>query len=214
MTYSPASLGGTVLALLLAGGAARADFISWSYNWSRSPGVIASDNHPATGYITLTDESLKNAVGDSNIVATNLRTYSTATAADPDRFTAKVYTLTLFLLDQDSGRSTTLRFTGQFDGTLTSASANIQNTFLGPTTQTVVLGDHLYTVTLDHYSPPGPTGAVNSGSISAHATITVATVFQQPEPGTLVLACLGAGLLALAGRRGRRAALLLRTLQS
>jgi hypothetical protein len=196
---------------LLAGGAARADFISWSYNWSRSPGVIASDNHPATGYITLTDESLKNAVGDSNIVATNLRTYSAASTADPDRFTAKVYTLNLFLLDQESGRSTTLTFTGQFDGTLTAASANIQNTFLGPSTQTVVLGDHLYTVTLDHYSPPGPTGAVNSGSISAHASITVGTVFQQPEPSALALAGLGAGLLALTRRRGLRVVISLRT---
>jgi hypothetical protein len=212
MTCSPASLGKAVLVLLLAGSGARADFISWSYNWSRSPGVIVSDNHPATGYITLTDESLKNAVGDSNTVATNLRTYSTASSTDPDRFTAKVYTLSLFLLDQDSGRRTTLTFTGQFDGTLTAASANIQNTFLGPTTQTVVLGDHLYTVTLDHYSPPGPTGAVNSGSISAHASITVATVFQQPEPDALLLAGLGAGLLALRRRRRLRVAISLRIL--
>jgi hypothetical protein len=195
---------------LLAESAVRADFISWSYSWSRSPGTIVSDNHPATGYITLTEESLKSAIGDSNIVATDLRTYSTATSADPDRFTAKGYTLHLFLLDQDSGRSTTLTFTGQFDGTLTASSANIQNTFLGQTTQAALLGNHLYTATLNHYSPPGPTGAVNSGSISAHATISVATIFQQPEPDALVLAGLGAGFLTLTCRRGRRMLLFLR----
>jgi hypothetical protein len=193
---------------LLAGSTAHADFINWSYSWSRSPGTIISDNHPATGYITLTEESLKSAIGDSNIVATDLRTFSTATSADPDRFTAKVYTLSLFLLDQDSGHSATLTFTGQFDGTLTASSANIQNTFLGQTTQSVLLGNNLYTATLDHYSPPGPTGAVNSGSISAHATITVATLFQQPEPDALVLAGLGAGFLTLTWRRTRRRAAL------
>src|SRR5262245_56434838 len=84
---------GIALLTLLAGAPrARADQILWNYNWSRSPGVLQADA-PGTGYITLTDESLKSAIGDSDIVATNLRTYSTATDANPDVFTAKPYTL-------------------------------------------------------------------------------------------------------------------------
>jgi hypothetical protein len=195
---------GIALVLLLAGAPrARADQILWNYNWSRSPSMVHADA-PGTGYIALTDEQLKSAIGDSDIVATNLRTYSTAPSTAPDVFTAKPYALSLFLQDQASGASTTLTFTGVFDGTLTALSANIKNTFTGPTTQTVVLGTNKYTVTIGTYTPPGPTGASNAGSISAHATVTVQPVIQDvPEPSTLLLALLAAPVGLVLWRRRR-----------
>jgi hypothetical protein len=193
MSFARVPLFGIALLTLFVGAApARADLIAWKYNWSRSPGVINADS-PGTGYITLTDESLHTAVGDSDIVATNLRTYSTASPQTPDVFTAKPYTLSLFLQDQASGISGTLTFTGQFDGKISSLNSNITNTFTGLTTQQLVLGNNLYTARIDSYAPPGPTNSSNSGSISAHATVDVETIIQDvPEPNGLLLACLAA----------------------
>ena len=207
MRVSPLTLAGLALSFLLIPiQSARADFIPWMYNWSRSPSEIHADA-PGTGYITLTDESLKTAVGSSDIVATNLRTFSTATLANPDVFTAKGYTLGLFLLDVASNQSATVTFTGQLDGTLTATSANLQNTFTGTTVQTVVLGDNRYTVTIGPYSPPGIPGSANAGSIAAHASVVVVAL---PEPGSLSLSGLGALFLGLARWHLRRRRRLLR----
>jgi hypothetical protein len=129
MKLSPVTRCGVALVLFfLLTSTARAEFIHWMYTWSRNPTQINADA-PGTGYITLTGESLRSAVGDSDIVATNLRVYSTAPPDNPDIFTAKPYTLSLFLYDTDSAQSLTLAFSGQFDGTATVGSANIKNTF-------------------------------------------------------------------------------------
>jgi hypothetical protein len=201
MKFSPLTLGGVALAFLLAQVPARADLIPWMYSWSGSPSVISADA-PGTSTITLTDEPLREAIGNSDIVATNLRTFSTAPATHPDTFTHAAYTLGLFLLDPDSGQSGTLTFNGYFDGTLSSANSNIGNTFTGQTTQTIRLGDHLFTAHVNSYTPPGLPGTSNSGSIGAHVTITIQTL---PEPSTLTLSGVGMILLGVArGRRNRR----------
>src|SRR5207253_3237971 len=96
-------------------------------------------------YITLTDEQLTKAAGSSDIVATNLNVFSNANPNHPATFTNKGYTLTLFLLDVQSGKSGTLSFTGLFNGDVSSDSSDIDNTFTGLTTQTLELGQHLYT---------------------------------------------------------------------
>src|SRR5262249_29714492 len=114
------------------------------------------------------------------------------------------YTLSLFLQDQDSGKSGTISFTGEFNGMLTADSSNITNTFVGPTTQTLVLGDHLYTVSIGPYSAPGPTGVVNVGGIGARADVKVSTIFHTPEPSSCLLALVGTACLAFVRPRGLR----------
>jgi hypothetical protein len=203
MRLSRAVLGGTTLALLLAGvSTAHAGPIPWTYNWSRSPSQVHADA-PGTGYISLTDEKLVPTAGDSDIVATNIQTHSTATPQNPDVFTNAAYTVSLLITDGDSGKTGTLTFHGVLNGTISKHQSNIRNTFVGATEQMVVIGNHLYKVGNWSYTQPGPPDSANSGTISAHAEVTVQTL---PEPGTLVLSGGGIVLLILGGRARRRRA--------
>jgi hypothetical protein len=196
MRASPvARAGATWILLLLGAGELHADPIQWSYQWSNSPAEVKATT--GTGYISLTDETLHTVIGDTDLVATDLQAHSTAPVAQPDVFTAQGYSLNLYLQDS-SGANDTLTFTGQFDGTLTASSSNIANTFTGQTTQSVTLGDHLYTVTISSYTPPGPTGEGSTGSIGAHAEVSVQTIIASlPEPGSLMLSLVGASCLLL-----------------
>lgn len=200
MRYSPVAIGAAAL-LLLGVSDVHAELIQWSYNWSRSPAEVHSSNHGGAGFISLTDEGMKLATGNSYLVATNLQAHSTATNKDPDVFVNKAYSLNLFLQDKNSGASGTLTFNGEFNGTLVADNSNITNTFTGKATQSIALGDHLFTVTIGPYSAPGPTGAVNLGSIAARAEVTVSTIFHLPEPSTFLLASLGGCALFMARRR-------------
>jgi hypothetical protein len=168
---------------LLAGARARADFVGWEYNWTPSATEILADN-PTTGKILLSNEPGGSAVNNSYIVATNIKTASTADPATPATFTNKPYSLALVILDDASKTTGTLTFGGTFNGTLTKKSAMIVNSFTGAQTQSVTLGNHLYTVQIGPFAPPGPPTATIAGSISALATVTVKDV---PEPSTLVL---------------------------
>jgi hypothetical protein len=195
----------TALAWLLAAAAsARADLIQWSYSWSNNPTTISADS-PGNGSITLTDESTRSVAGDTDIVATNINVHSTAPKSNPDIFTNKTYTLSLTLTDQASTDSGKLIFNGHLDGTADAGSSKITNTFTGKITQQLVMGNNLYTVTINSYTPPGPPGEIQSGSIGAHATVTVQNIhiLTLPEPGALVLAGLGGAACVLARSRRR-----------
>lgn len=201
MYDSPVALGLAAGILLSIGAAdARAELIQWSYSWSRSPAQVSADS-PGTGFVSLTNDGLHSAAGTSFLVATNLQAHSTASSAKPDTFINRTYSLTLFLMDQDSQKGGTISFNGEFNGTLTADSSNLTNTFVGPTTQTLQLGDHLFTVKIGPFSAPGPTGAVNSGSIAATAQVTVSTIFNLPEPSGFVLALVGISCWTLTRRR-------------
>jgi hypothetical protein len=184
-------------------GHAKADFVAWTYNWGRSPVAVQADG-TGTGGLSLTDEGTLHAVGSSDIVATNIRSFSSALRTAPDTFTNKAYTLSLFLKDDASGKSTTLTFGGVFNGTLSAVSANITTTFKGLVSQTVKLGDHTYTVTLNAYAPPGPPTASNAGSITGHVAVDEFTPggsgsHSAPEPSSLLLAGTGLSFLGAAG---------------
>jgi hypothetical protein len=202
MRHAPVTLcGAALLWLLTFAGSARADLIYWNYSWSRSPSDVPADS-PGTGYISLTDEGLKSAVGSTDIVATNIKVHSTASADNPDKFTNAPYTLSLYLVDQASGLNCTLTFTGKFNGSVTALSSNLKNTFTGLITQTLILGDDKYTVTIGPFVPPGPPGSSSSGSIGAHATVKVETIIKDvPEPSTLILAVAAMPLLGVAAWR-------------
>jgi len=162
--------------------------------------VVTSDT--GAGRLELTNEPMGHAIGDSDIVATNIKAFSTATPDAPDVFTSRAYALSLTLRDTASGATGVLTFTGEFSGTLTSGSANITNAFTGLTTQTITLGKNVYVVTIGNYAPPAPPGAINAGAISAFAAVSVDPASTAPEPSACALACVG--LVSAAGACWRR----------
>jgi hypothetical protein len=199
MRYKPAVLFGIAL-FCLSATAARADHIQWSYSWSRSPEQVFADGS-TTSYVALTSESEVPAGGNTDVVAANLSVFSDAPDTAPAKFTDKPYTLTLTITDGDSNASNSLAFTGEFNGQVTSDSSNVSISFTGQNTQSLTLGQHLYTVTMDAYAPPGPPGSTNVGSIGAHAIVAVQTL---PEPSSILLAAMALPGAGLFWRRRRR----------
>jgi hypothetical protein len=199
-----------VAGLLLAGTSARADFVQWTYNWQ--PGALEAPADPGgTGGVSFSNQPSAAATGNSDIVATNLRVFSSATPSTPDQLIkGGAYSLALTLTDVASGVSGTLTWTGKLTGTFSATSSNLSNAFTSPLTQVIQLGQNVYTVTIGQYSPPGPPTAGNAGSIGAHVNVAPAGGTIQsnsPEPSTLVLAGLALTLGGGAAWRKRRASL-------
>jgi hypothetical protein len=214
----------TVLVLWSFGGAARADVITpWTYAWSRDPISVPSDA-AGTGGISMTLNALApgtHIVGDSDIGAVTLSTFSSAPPGTVDTFTNTHYSLSIHLTDMNSNQSGDLTFNGVFNGTLSTTNADINTTFLDPISQDLILGGHKYTVALNSYVPPGLPDSTVFGSIGSHVSITDATggtggnggngnggnVNDAPEPSAWLLAGLAlptAGLAWLRAARGSR----------
>jgi hypothetical protein len=207
----------TALALvLLAGAAAQAgpippDQIQWTYNFSPGAPAVYSDGGTSAG-VTFTNEPTKAATGSSDVVATNLRVFSTALATSPDSITGANgnYKLTLQLSTTDgSGTHTgTVSFGGTLSGNFSSQNANVANTFMANSVKTLVLGNVTFSVQLIAYTPPGPPDQANAGSISAHVTVggNIPPPPQgTPEPSTILLSTLGLTFLGGAAWRKRLA---------
>jgi hypothetical protein len=220
-TPVPALVAAVALVLALVGGA-RADFVSWSYNWTPDALAVQTDL-PGTGGLTLTNETPNGAFGTSDILATNIRTFSTAlgdTVGHLDRLSHAAWGLTLTLTDDESSTTQTHHFTGEFNGTIAGGgllpnghtvkgSANVTNTVFSPL-WSVTLGGNTFQVNLGAYTPPGPPSAFNAGSIGAHVTASETVGGggggnNMPEPSAMVLSCLGLAGLGL-GRWWRRRA--------
>jgi PEP-CTERM motif len=207
MRYAPALFIAALLGLLGSTSHVQGAYIPWQYSWTTDKPIIYSDSS-TTSYLTMTNQSLAQASGSSDIEATNIKVFSDASPFHEALFTnpggKDTYTLTMFLLDVDSGKSKTLTFSGILTGSISMFSSNLANQFVGPTTQQFDLGTNQYTVTFGPYTPPGPPGSVNSGAISAHASVTVTEIQKTPEPSTLLLALLGAPAIGYRVWRRRR----------
>jgi hypothetical protein len=213
--------GATLGMLILAGVQARGEPIAWDYSWEPSSLVVAADGG-GTGGVSLTVQAPVSAAGPSDIVASNLRTFSSAPVTTPDSIAQGNYSLALTLTDTTSGRTGSMNFTGYLAGSFSTTSSNLTNTFTGDTTKELRLGQHKYVVTIGPYAPPGPPGAANAGTISAHVNVERIPPDggdgddddddddppddnPVPEPGTLLLSCLGMSCLGVASWRKRRA---------
>jgi hypothetical protein len=108
--------------LALPCAAARADLIAWSYNWSPATPAMFADR-PGAGKVTLSNEPA--AAGNSDMVASNLKAFSSADPLAPATLTHQSYGLTLTLTDTTSGASGSLTFTGELNGGLSAASSGL-----------------------------------------------------------------------------------------
>jgi len=203
--------------VLVANGTASADPSppSWTYQWTPSPAAITGDP-PFSGGVTFTTMAAPiTAAGTSDIVATNLLLFGSATAANPDHFTdGGGYSLTVHIVDVASGQDGFATFAGKLTGTFSAQSSNLTNDILdtvaNPQTQVLFLGDNKYTVTMpdNYYSPPGPVGLGSLGSIGARVVVegSDGQVAETPEPTSLLLSCMGLTLAGAAAWRKRRQA--------
>jgi hypothetical protein len=195
MQRSWASAGALALAAFLCGEpGARGNFIPWQYSWNASPTTVSSPSGQMTITLTPQSGSTQSAVGQQTTIEAAGVTVSPSTQPPPPSVTEQ---LSVNLMDSASGASGRVTFSGTVSS---DAKGSFAATFSG-STESIVLGGHLYTVTL---IPGGPTAANPDGTINARVTVT--NVSQAPEPSTLLLAGLGLPLAGLAGRRRRRAA--------
>ena len=195
-------------ALLVVGAGARADNISWSYNWTANPAAVFSDD--GTGAVTFTNEATKNATNSSFTDASNLKIISSADPNHPEHLNHNgAYTLTLVLTDKDSGKSATVTFTAKLNGSFSAGSSEVTSTMplstqTGTSSQSVTLGKHTYTVSFYSFSPPGPTQASNLGSITFRVDVGNATITGAPEPTTMLLSLMGLSFVGASWRMRRR----------
>jgi hypothetical protein len=188
-----------VASLAATASSVRADFLDWGYHWSVNTPVLSS----GTGSVALA--VVQDGSGADKIPAVSVTTTSAALPTNPDVFHSN-YNLTLTLTDHSSNTSENVTFTGLVSGTLTASGSALTNTFLGPLTQKVTIGQHVYTVTMDQ----GTTRLLAPGSATPpllDATVTVTNASQgggnggtagnTPEPASLVLGGLGFSLFGV-----------------
>jgi hypothetical protein len=187
---------GLATALWASAGTARAE-PQWGFQWEPGSQVFKT----GTGGVTLTAELPGTGQGNQEILLTHISTFASPLTAGETLNNAR-YTFTLTLTDLASGKSAKATFSGILTGTFNNTTASIANAFIGPTEAKFRLGQNQYLVTIGPYLAPGAPTSGKIGSIGAYVEMKPLSAQNLPEPSTLVLAGLGAPLLAL--RRWRR----------
>jgi hypothetical protein len=211
-------------ALLLSAPCAFADPVAWSYSGSvsthptyagdrafksLSPVYWSRGSWSFDHLARLEFEGLSgDGSGSEDVAAFRIR----SSASDPNGggvFLADnhTFTLTFGVADKASGASGTLTFQGALAGGMGFGIAHVTGAFSGPASQSVQLGEHLYTVTVSPFSynkdeqatafPPPWHGPY----LDVQVSVAVSDV---PEPSALALAALGLPALTALTRRRRR----------
>jgi hypothetical protein len=184
--------------------------VQWSYNFTPAANAVFADTNPSAD-VAFTNETTKSVIGNSVVDLTNLRVSSTADPNHPDLLNHNgSYSISMVLGTSANGSpmSGTLTFKGKLSGNFSSASSNVTNKF-DPllSTQTLTLGAYTFTVTLLPFTPPGPPGSSNAGSIAAFVSLSGGPhITSVPEPSSMLLSGLGLTFLGGAAWRKRRLA--------
>ena len=194
--------------LWIANSPARGEMIHFS--WVPSPVELWSDGPGSSGVIFIHEHSHLNVTDQGGTwtgIATDLRAISSASAAHPDTFVNRPYSLTLTITDDHHHAllPSPITFSGVLNGTLSHQSAQLSNTFTSLQTQTFFNGNLI--VTIGPYTPPGPPGHHRQGSIGAEVVVKgplpPPPVSTTPEPSTMALWSLGGVLLGWKAWRKR-----------
>lgn len=184
-----------LLTALAALGESRAcaDMINFSYKWSAEPSAVIPGG---TGSVTLAvkPEAMSSAeLGSKTAVGIHGADVTTTSSATdiPDSFNT-AFAMKLHLTDSKSGKSGNLTFAGTLDGMLTATTSSLKAEFSQPRTQTIILGNYAYTVTID----PSLVALPSPGSQAPAVINAMVTVASVPEPTSLLLG--GMGLIGLA----------------
>jgi len=218
--FSLALFTGAVAAVLFSG-TVQAAPVPWKFDWTpvtnpaSPPGPTATVlSDVASSYATITNEPGRVVNTDHTfITATNITVTSDAETGFPDEFTQHGnVTFILKLTDINSGLPpVTFNFTGTFNttdpldpSTVSSESSDLQFTPTGTQDVTQVIGMNEYHIKFKSYTPPGPPGSGNKGSIAYRVTVRNLDIQKAPEPTTMLLAGIGASFMSFSAWRKRR----------
>jgi hypothetical protein len=192
-----------VALVILGNQRARADAISFNYDWTVHPAVLPGLPGSTGDVLFAATQPGSGQAMPGDMIGTTIpgATITTTSSAvnPPDHFQGS-FTMKLHLTDALSNKSGNLTFTGSVSGTLTTTKSSLTGTFNTPLTQTLTLGGHLYSVTIDELFHPQPPGSPALVNISANVTVNTPTKpTTTPEPSSLVLGA--TAMLGLAVRR-------------
>ena len=206
----------TALWMTLGVSRAGAESISFDYAWKATPAAAVSSGTGSVLFSTYSQAGASVTLGGSTVIdAANLTSTSsggivpTSTIPFADVYN-HAFGLELSLTDTSSGATGMLTFSGKLVGELTTTESTVSANFAGPLTQTLTLGSHVYSVTIDPSSakvpPPGSTAA---GLVDAFVGVTMKDnggpiTSTTPEPSSLML-CAAAGAAYLVRRRMKAA---------
>lgn len=184
------------------------DLVEWEYKWTHTidGSVILADDALNAG-VTVSQEA-GSAIGSTDYVASNLKTFSQATINNPSKLTVNgAYTLTLTITDKASGDSQSIDFTGKLGGRFGAGFATVTNKFddLEPKKLVFDKSGNTYLIWLDRYVGPGNQTSLNTGSLGGFIqTIAPGDVQKVPEPTGLLLGGFGLSMAGLGWWRKRR----------
>lgn len=182
---------------LLCGSSAKADYINWSYTSTSSVHGLAVGALSPSGGASVSLAGFNNGSAATSIP---VLAYTTSTSlTDPIAFdpsTAK-YRLGITFTDNATHDSGTLNFSGSVGGTLSATTSTLNNS-IAPSSSSLTLDGHVYTVTIPSTVLAPPT----SPQQTIYATVRVSDVSgdggtpstpttNTPEPGGIALACMG-----------------------
>lgn len=155
--------------------------------------------------VELIAPSYGSASGSREVALTNLRAFAAPAGGSPHVLTDAAYRLSVTILDVASMTFGTVSLTGVLNGLFTHEAASIANAFTGADSQSIRLGNNIYTVSLANYIAPGSPLSGLVGAITAFVRVDPA---HAPEPSSLLLGGLGCVFVGFASWRKRRKGLL------
>jgi len=192
----------------------QADMIQWSASGTPLIGNVPSTfgsaqiyGNAGGGVVSFLSGPLTSGTNSGSIVALNVSYAENPNGSAIPQFSGPSadYSLSITVHDAASGTFGSLIFHGNLSGEIDQGN-HFWNTYIGPTTQTLKLGQDLYTVTMGPYvngTELGPWGGGTYGTISANISVQPVTN-ATPEPSSLLLACLAVPPLGLARWLRRR----------